>query len=152
MDSFVCVKKYEGKNIVAKEVTIEEGEILPCNDKFILYKGAPLCASRSQIAKDYFVWNDNFERRYLALKVILDKNRVRYWKEKVTLRDENGVITKISQQTLAGRYTPKEIDYIRIKFPTLVENVEGLHFNDYFYRGSNVETLERMAEYLRNSV
>lgn len=151
MDSYICIKKYEGKNIVASPITIEEGEKLFCNDKFILYKGVPLCANRSQVAKTYFVWNDNFERRYLALKVILDENRVRYWKERIILRDENGSITGSSYQTIAGRYSPKEIDYIRTKYPKVVNDSEGLHFNDYFYKGVDINTLEKIANYLKTS-
>lgn len=148
MDSFICVKSYIGKNMMGSKVEIQAGSLLERKGNYIFWNNVPLCTWRSQIAKTYMVWNDNFERRARALKIILNENRISYWNEQVALRDENG--DKVTSQTVqfSGRYSPKEIAYIKEHYPSLLENADGLHFNDFFYVGSNIDTLESLAEYL----
>lgn len=147
---FLLRRDFSGKNLFGMDVTIPADTYLESDDKYILYKKLPLCVLRSEIAKRYFIWaDDGFEQTRLAYEnIILFASREKSWTVRIPVTDDNGNIISYETVTMSGRFSPAEVSYIKASFPHLVTNDQTLLFNDFFYVGSNIEDLEKIAKYL----
>lgn len=75
--SYICVKPYKGKSIIGTDVEIPVGAELFVDKDILCYiykekqntSIIPVCYQHSQIAHDYFIWNNSFEER----KEIMEK-------------------------------------------------------------------------------
>lgn len=152
---FYLIDNYEEKNLIGEKVFIEKGSILSTdnNDEYICYQDVPLCTIDSNVARTRFIWADDgdyLRRLYLEKEIVLDP-RIRTWEVKVPIYDERGKISRYEYLEITGRFSPVEVKYIKKNFPSLIEkNESGIIFNSYFYHGSKIEDLEKLAYYLEN--
>lgn len=147
---FLLRKNYEGTNLFGEPVNIQAGSYLEADNKYVLYNGLPIFAIRSSIAKSICIWADDGHEdlRLVYESVILFNSRIKSWKNKVPVYDENGDISGYEEVTSYGRFTPNEIAYIRLNFSNLITNDPVLRFNDYFYVGSKISEISELYAYL----
>lgn len=126
--SYICVKPYKGQSIIGTEVEISAGAVLPVDKEVLCYLYwknqelfiTPVCYQHSQVAHDYFIWNNNFEER----KEIMEKI--------------DSLFPLNAEQT-------KET-WDSFKF-LLNENCDdSIIFNKYYYFGSFVSELKNFYE------
>jgi len=69
--SYICVKPYKGQSIIGTKVEIPVGVELPVDKNVLCYickkeqntSIIPICYQHSQIAHNYFIWNNDFKER-----------------------------------------------------------------------------------------
>ena len=102
-NSYICVKYYKGPTITGAEVEIPCGTVLPVDRSILCYIHyenqeafiVPVCYQHSQIAHDYFVWNNDFsERKEIMEKIkslfpLNDKQAEETWNSFRFLLNEN---------------------------------------------------------------
>lgn len=148
---FLLRKDFNGKNLFGMSVSIEAGTYLESDNKYILFNRLPIFAIRSEMAKNVCVWADDGheQERLLYELVIVFNTRIKEWTEKVPVYDDSGKITKYEEVTITGRFTPREVKYIRANFSNLLTDDENtIRFNDYFYVGSNINEIYNLYIYL----
>lgn len=147
---FLLRKDFNGKNLFGKEVNIECGSYLDSDKNYILYNKLPLVGIRSDMAKKFFVWADdgNEQARLICEDIILFQPREREWTVKIPQYDDSGNITGYENLIVSGRFTPEEVSYIKTSCSHLVLDEPTLIFNDFFYIGSNIEDIQRLAAYI----
>ena len=149
--NYLVIEEYKGKNFINQEIIIPADTAVERVGDLIYFKGTPFCTWKSQVAKDYLVWNDDgcaADRKYYE-SIILFSPRMRRWKESIPIYNEFDI--KIGEKEIIqeGRFSPNEIKYIKMRFPQFVKNEAGLSFNDFFYCGSNIEDIRELAVYLQ---
>lgn len=148
--NYVCVKKYVGKNFALKFIEIPIGSKVERQGDFLMWKSIPFCSWRSDVAKKYFVWDDNFQARASYIYTIVEEDRLRVWTENVPVYDDStGKVIDFKTKERVGRFSPDEVSYIKKNFPHLLTNESVLNFNDFFYTGSKITDLEKLALYCR---
>ena len=147
---FLLRKNYEGKNLFGENVSLKEGSYLESDDKYILYNGLPIFAIRSSIAKSLCIWaDDGHESQRLFFESgILFNNRIVEWTSTIPIYNEDNEISGYEKIKQRGRFSPKEVSYIRENFKNLLTNESVLRFNDYFYVGSSISEIGKLYNYL----
>lgn len=145
---YKCFKEFKGKDLNLKSLTVPVNSELIRQGDILYYNDQPVCIWRSQVAKDYFIWNgDNCaDERLGYLKTIVFDPREVSWEELVKEFDEEGNITDEKLETHTDRYTPEESKYMLEHFPQFFD--DNWRFNDYFYVGSHISELKDLANYL----
>lgn len=149
--TFVCIKEYNGKTLAAKRVDIPIGSKVECRGNYLYWENIPLCTNRSSVAKEYFIWDDNLERRVMYQNIIFDPNRLRKWIVPTPRTDDEGREVGVENIMTYGRYSPTEVKYIQQHWSHLVINGSTLVFNDTFYCGSDIEDLAKLAQYCKET-
>ena len=111
---FKTREAYKGLNMIGETVEIPRGTDVECRRGHIYYDGAPVCYYTSQIARDYFVWNDNddFNARAVLLNTILFNNDMKVWTEEVDVLSQTGeVIDKVFTTWYNKVVTNNKIDF-----------------------------------------
>lgn len=148
---FKCFKKLEIKALGGQDIIeIPVGTRLFQQGEVLFYGGLPICSWRSQIAKNYLVWDgdDNAEERLEYEKIIIFNDRERTWTESVPYIDDDGVEQEITKE-VSGRFTPEEVDYMLKNFKQFF--TEDGNFNDSFYVGSRIKDIKALAKFLENN-
>lgn len=147
---FLLRKKFSGKNLFGIPVEIEANTYHESDNTYILYNKLPLCNIRSDTAKQMFIWADdgNEYERYACENIILFSFREREWTIQIPKYDGNNEIIGYDEIVVTGRFTPDEVSYIKKTFPHLVLDGPTLIFNDFFYVGSDIKDLQKLATYL----
>lgn len=124
MPEFICKKKYKGKNILGDKVSVPVDAEIDKYENFLLYKGKPICLYRSQVAKDYFVWNGDGcgEERW-----------------------------KLEQEIFKHKPFPLDkASMLQTKFPHLLNgDRDAIIFNDYFFTQSHISELKDVIQKLK---
>ena len=149
---FKTRETYKGLNMIGETVEIPRGTDVECRRGHIYYDGAPVCYYTSQIARDYFVWNDNddFNARAVLLNTILFNNDMKVWTEEVDVLSQTGEVVDKVFTIKQGKFTPKEAEMIKLMFPKMVENDSNLRFSQYFFTGSSIKELSDLAIAITN--
>lgn len=147
---YKCIKKFKGKSLGEgnKEVTFPKGSELTRQGDFLYYGDVPVCVWRSQVAKDFFVWNGDGQGdlREEYLNVIVHGPREKSWIEVREYEDPETHEVKKENIVRKGRFSPEEAEYLEKTYPQFF-NPDGI-FSDYFYVGSHVSDLKDMSSYL----
>lgn len=148
---YKCFKEFKGKDLNLKPLTVPVNSELIRKGDILYYNDQPVCIWRSQVAKDFMVWNgDNCaDERLGYLKTIVFDPRMKTWEELVKETDEEGNVVNEKMETRSDRYTPDEASYMLEHFPQFFN--DDWRFNDYFYVGSHISELKDLANYLNRS-
>lgn len=142
---------YRGKNFLNQNVEVPAGIFVERIGDLIYFKGIPFCTWRSQVAKDYLIWNGDgcFKERSFCEGVILFEPRLKKWKDYISVYDDTEEVLRKKETFFGDRFSPAEISFIKKRFPQLVEERPGLFFNDFFYTGSDIGDVRDLALYLQ---
>lgn len=143
-----CFKKFSGKDLNLNPLTIPVNAELTRQGDILYYNNQPVCIWRSQMAKDFLVWNGDAcaDDRLNYLKVIIYDPREKTWTEIVKeINSETGEEQEVSVKRY-GRFTPEESDYLLNRYPQFF-NDDG-RFSDYIYVGSHISDLKDIVNYL----
>ena len=150
---YKCFREFTGKDLNLKSLFVPVDAELIRQGDVLYYGNKPVCIWRSQMAKDYLVWNGDgcADERLGYLRVIIYNPREMSWTEMVTEYDEEtGEEKGKVPVTRYGRYTPEESEYLLNRYPQFFS--EDGRFSDYFYVGSHVSDLKDMANYLNSHI
>ena len=141
---------YKGKDFLLNDIEIPQGLYLERVKDNIYFNGIPFCTWRSNVAKNYLIWNGDgcAEQRLYYENIIIFSEREEIWEETIPLYDKYGNIIGETKVANSGRFSPNEIAYMRKTFPDLIKEGSVFSFNDYFYTGSSIEEIKNLANYL----
>lgn len=134
--------EYVGPNLLGQQIRIPEYAIVDTQDNIICWKRLPVCYINSQIARDYFIWDEDNH----------GQDRLRYeneiWFNKETELYEFEPDTGDIPLLKPSKYSSDEIRFLRQNFSQYLENGDVILFNNKFYQAP-IEDLRIMAQYMR---
>ena len=145
---YYCIKEYNGRNLLGESVSIPKYTYLDSCKGYICYDKKPICLASSQVGIDYFVWAGDGNAIYRSELQDSILNRSVPQLIEVPIFDEEGNIVKKEKSIKHVRYTVKEADYIRSRYPHLLDDEKAMIFGKNFYRAP-IGEIEELAKFLR---
>lgn len=145
---YYCTKEYNGRNLLGESVSIPKYAYLDSCKGYICYDKKPICLASSQVGIDYFVWADDGNAIFRAELQDSILNRSVPQMIEVPIFDEEGNIVKKEKSFKHVRYTVKEADYIRSRYPHLLDDGKAMIFGKNFYNAP-IREIEELAKFLK---
>lgn len=145
---YYCTKEYNGKNLLGERISIPKYTYLDSCKGYVCYDKKPICLASSQVGIDYFVWADDGNAILRADLQDSILNRSVPQLIEVPVFDEEGNIVKKGKSIKHVRYTVKEADHIRSKYPHLLDDGKAMIFSKNFYNAP-IKEIEELANFLK---